>query len=287
MRVLLTADVHYNHPRSKPLARDLIDQMNQVGGDVLVVVGDTAVADGDSLEQCLLLVDFKGPKLIIAGNPELWTRSGESYAIYTTQLPARVRALGWHWLEADPFVAGDIAIVGSVGWYDYSFAQANLGIPLRFYRRKVSPGAAARLSEEYAELLTDTGDVPAHAMEIVARWNDGGHVTLGRSDEEVLDELLARLDQQLASLAHAKTIVAAIHHLPFKELLPPSHMAQWDFAKAYLGSDALGKCLISYPNVRHAYCGHSHFPCEATIGHVHAINIGSGYRIKAFKTLEL
>jgi predicted phosphohydrolase len=287
MRVLLTADLHYNHPRSKPLARDLIHQMNSAGGDVLVVVGDTAVADGDSLEQCLSLFNFNGPKLFIAGNHELWTRSGESYAIYTTQLPTRVRALGWQWLENDPFIAGDVAIVGSVGWYDYAFAQANLGIPLRFYRRKISPGAAARLSEEYAELLTDVGDVPAHAMEIVARWNDGRHVTLGRSDEQFLDELLARLDQQVASLSHMKTIVAAIHHLPFRELLPPSHMAQWDFAKAYLGSDAIGKCLSKYENVRHAYCGHSHFPCEATVGHVHAVNIGSGYRVKTFKQLDV
>src|SRR2546421_5781520 len=149
MRVLLTADLHYNHARSRTPAADLVRTINATGGDVLILVGDTAVADGDSLEQCLSLFTFPGPKLFVAGNHELWTNSGESYAIYKMQLPQRVRDLGWHWLEDDPFIptGREIAIVGSVGWYDYSFAQADLGIPARFYRRKVSPGAAARLEE--------------------------------------------------------------------------------------------------------------------------------------------
>src|SRR4051794_41160815 len=137
MRVLLTADLHYNHARSHPLAIELIDTLNRTGGDVLVIVGDTAVADGDTLEQCLSRVTFTGPKLFVAGNHELWTTRDDSYAIFTDELPRRVRALGWHWLETDPFVAADIAFVGSVGWYDYSFAQPSLDIPRRFYEAKV------------------------------------------------------------------------------------------------------------------------------------------------------
>ena len=286
MRLLLTADLHFNHPRSRPLVTDLIERMNAASGDVLIVIGDTAVADGESLEQCLSLFRFAGPKLFVAGNHELWTQRSDSYAIYTQELPRRVRALGWHWLEDEPFVTDHVAIVGNVGWYDYSFAQPSLGIPRRFYRAKVSPGAAARL-EQYAHLLAQADDVPPHAMEIVARWNDGRHVRLHRSDEAFLDELLARLHRQLASLAHVETIVAAIHHLPFAELLPPPHSWQWDFAKAYLGSAAISAELLRHANVHHLFCGHSHFPAAARIGEIEAVNIGSGYRSKAFKHLDL
>ena len=42
---------------------------------------------------------------------------------------------------------GDVGFAGSLGWYDYSFAQASLGIPRRFYEAKVSPGVAERLGE--------------------------------------------------------------------------------------------------------------------------------------------
>jgi hypothetical protein len=112
-------------------------------------------------------------------------------------------------------------------------------------------------------------------------------VKLGRSDEAFLDELLERLDAQLSSLSHVPRVVAAIHHLPFRDLLPPPRNAQWDFAKAYLGSERIGELLRRYPNVRDVLCGHSHFAAEATVGHVRAINIGSGYRWKTFKALDV
>lgn len=282
MRLLVTADLHYNHPRSRPLAEALIQRMNAAGGDVLLVVGDTAAADGSELEACLSLFRFNGPKLLVPGNHELWTARPDSYALLDEELPRRCRALGWHWLSDEPFLAGDLAIVGSLGWYDYSFAWPGLGIPRRFYEQKVSPGVAQRL-EEWNYLLADQSDITPAALEIVARWNDGIHVRLGRTDEQFLAELLEKLEQQLAALQHVRSVVAAIHCLPFAQLLPPSRSAQWDFVKAFLGSERIGQVLLKYPNVRQLYCGHSHWPAQADVGHIHAINIGSGYRAKAFR----
>jgi len=286
MRLLVTADLHYNHPKSKALAEDVIAQMNVAGGDVVLVVGDTAVADGDAFEQCLTRFTHNGPKLVVAGNHELWTRGPDSYQLLHETYPERAKNIGWQWLQDEPFVAGDVAIVGSVGWYDYSFAQPNLQIPRRFYEHKISPGAAERF-EELAFLFEQQDDIPPSAREIVARWNDGRHVKLGRSDYTFLDELMQQLDRQLQSLAEKQQVIAAVHHLPFRELLPPPHSAQWDFAKAYLGSEAIGQLLLRYPNVTHLFCGHSHMACDATIGHVRAVNIGSGYRSKQFFTLDL
>jgi hypothetical protein len=177
-------------------------------------------------------------------------------------------------------------VAGGIGWYDYSFAPPGLGIPRRFYAEKVSPGVAVRL-EEYAHLNAGADDVSPAAREVVARWNDGRFVKLGRSDEAFLTERLDRLDAQLRSLESSKTVVAAIHHVPFHELLPPARGAQWDFARAYLGSDRIGKVLTGFPNVTHALCGHSHFPAEARVGPVRAVNVGSGYRWKTWVTLDL
>ena len=286
VRLLVTADLHYNHRRSGTLADELIDRTNHAGGDVLLVVGDTAVADGDDLERCLSRFQFAGPKLFVAGNHELWTRADDSIQILRQTLPARIRALGWHWLQDVPFVHDGIAIAGSVGWYDYSFAQSSLGIPRRFYAAKISPGAAERFSE-FASLFDVADDIPPVARQIVARWNDGRFVHLRRSDEAFLDELLEELRVQLDALAWARRVVVAVHHLPFAELLPPSHSAQWDFAKAYLGSAEIGRLLLRYPNVSDVVCGHSHFAAEARVGHIRAVNIGSGYRSKTFRQIEL
>jgi hypothetical protein len=286
MRLLVTADLHFNHRVSRPLAEQVIGEMNAAGGDGVLVIGDTAVADADSLEQCLSLFNTRGPKLFLAGNHELWTQRDDSYAVFMTELPRRIRALGWHWLEGDPFVFGDAAVVGSVGWYDYSFAQPTLGIPRRFYERKVSPGAAERL-EEFAGLLSVADDISDTAREVVARWNDGRFVKLGRSDDAFLGERLADLRRSLEAVSGAERVVAAVHHLPFRELLPPSRNAQWDFTKAYLGSERIGELLLQFPNVTRVFCGHSHLAREATVGPVRAVNIGSGYRWKTFLPVEL
>ena len=286
MRLLATADLHYNHPRSRGPADELIDRINEEPFDVLLLIGDTAVADGDALEQCLGRFTFAGPKLFVAGNHELWTHGPDSYRVFRQDLPRRVRDVGWQWLQTDPFRAGDVAIVGSLGWYDYSFAQASLGIPRRFYKAKVSPGVAERLGE-YAPLLEKSDDVGPLAREVVARWNDGKFVKLHRSDDAFVDEMLAELREQLEACREARSVVAAVHVLPFADLLPPPRNAQWDFVKAYLGSARVGDLLLEFPSVRHVLCGHSHFPAEATVGHVRAVNIGSGYGWKTWTALDL
>jgi Icc-related predicted phosphoesterase len=286
MRLLVTADLHYNHARSRALAEEIIDQMNAAGGDVLLVVGDTAVGDGNALEQSLSRFRFSRQKLFVAGNHELWTFGPDSYELLTVSLPQRVEALGWQWLQAKPFVAGDMAIVGSIGWYDYSFAVPSLQIPRRFYEHGVSPGAAARLPE-FSHLLDGRDDLAPDAMQIVARWNDAKFVRLHRTDEQFLEELMKTMRDQLESVGNAKHVVAAVHHVPFAQLLPPHRGAQWDFARAYLGSERIGEMIGRFDNVRHVLCGHSHFAAEAQIDHIHAINIGSGYRQKQFRVLDL
>ena len=260
--------------------------MNSVGGDGVLVVGDTASYDGPALEECLALFHVTGPKLFVAGNHELWTAHSDSHHLYTTELPRRVEESGWQWLEDRPFVAGKVGIVGNVGWYDYSFAQASLGIPRRFYEHKISPGAAER-SEKFHHLLACTEDISPTGREVVARWNDGQFVKLHRSDDAFLDELLAKLRSQLEALRDCDRIIAAVHHLPFRELLPPPHSAQWDFAKAYLGSDRIGQLLLEFPNVRDVICGHSHFAASAQIGHIRAFSTGCGYRSKTYYVLDI
>jgi Icc-related predicted phosphoesterase len=286
MRILLTANLHFNHAKSRTLAEELIAQMNTAGGDILVVIGDTAVADGTLLEECLSRFQFPGPKLFVAGNHELWTHGPDSYSLFTEELPRRIHDLGWHWLETEPFITPDLAIVGTIGWYDYSFAEPSLEIPQRFYAAKISPGAAVLLPS-FAKLFEPADDISATAANIIARWNDGKFIKLGRADEQFLQEILERLSTQLTSVAAKKQVIAAVHQVPFRQLLPPSHSAQWDFAKAFLGSERLGQLLSSCSNISHVICGHSHFAMQATIGHITAVNIGSGYRGKTFHSLDV
>lgn len=283
MKLVVTADLHFNHARSHPAAVKAADEISQTPGDALLLVGDTAVGDGGSLEEALAHIRFNGPKLFLCGNHELWTGRGDSYQLFHYELPRRVRNAGWQWLETDPFEQDGIAIVGSVGWYDYRFAPEDLAIPHRFYAAKVSPGAAERLSE-FEHLLGE--DVPQATRDIVVRWNDSKHVSLGRDDETFLFERLDQLKQSMMSVT-AKKIVAAVHNVPFAELLPPRRAPMFDFVRAYFGSPKIGELLASDPRVSHVLCGHTHSAADVTLGRLRAINIGSTYTAKRVLTLNL
>ena len=160
-----------------------------------------------------------------------------------------------------------------------------LGIPRRFYEQKVSPGAAEHLG--MSELLERKDDVTPAAMEVYARWNDGKFVKLGRTDEAFLAENMWEMESDLRVCADCERVMVAVHHLPFAAMLPPVNRAQWEFSKAYLGAASIGRALLRYENVRVVACGHSHFEAEAQVGHTRAMNIGSGYRQKRFRVIEL
>jgi Icc-related predicted phosphoesterase len=286
VNVLATADLHWNHSKSRESAAAIIEEMNaQHDVDALLIVGDVGVADGDSIEECLSRFTFTGPKLFVPGNHELWTKR-DGVDLLGNELPRRISAAGWHWLPGAPFVRDGMAIVGALGWYDYLFAAPSLEIPLAFYEAKASPGAVI-YSGEPAELVGQARASSSAAQELVARWNDGKFVRLDASDEEIVARECAAIERSLDAVAHARSVLVATHTVPFADLLPPHHGGQWDFARAYLGSPRLGETIGRFENVSHVICGHSHFAAEANVGRIKATNLGSGYRAKRFARITL
>ena len=290
MRIIVTADLHYNIPRSRGPTRRLARRAGSMGGDALVLIGDSAGAELDPLRQCLRLFgEFGGRKFIVAGNHCLWCRDGESSLDRYEQVLPRVAAEeGFRLLDHEPAVLGDVGLVGSVGWYDYSFRDTSLGIPKAFYRAKVSPGTAAWLGEHDELLRTYCDVLTEEHMSLGVRWMDGLHVRLGLSDEEFLEMLAEKLARQLAAAStEAERIVVFLHHLPFADLVPRNRPPKFAFAAAYMGSERLGEVLRRFPKVTDVYCGHSHWPAERRIGGLHVVNIGSTYTHKQLKVLDI
>jgi hypothetical protein len=290
MRVLVTADLHYDISRSRESARDVARQACAASGDALVLVGDTAGADLGPLRECLGLFErFAGRRLLVPGNHCLWCRQGEdSLHRYETVLPAVAEEMGFSVLDHQPLAAGPVGLVGSVGWYDYSFADESLGIHEDFYRAKVAPGAAAYL-QEHRDLVDRHRDrLTAAQLAIGSRWMDGVHVRLPVRDEDFCRTLAEKLSRQLAELApHVERIAAFVHHLPFADLVPAGRPPRFAFAAAYLGAAQLGQVLLACPKVTHVVCGHSHWGAEQTIGRVNVVNVGSTYVAKRLLTMDI
>ncbi len=290
MKILVTADLHYEVARSQRPTRLLAERVCAEDGEVLVLVGDTAGCQLELLRQALaLFAGFDGRKLLVAGNHCLWCRDGESSLDrYERMLPDVAAECGFEMLDRKAVAMNGVGLVGSVGWYDYSFADDSLEIPEAFYEAKVAPGAAVQLGG-HDELLEAHGhQLTERNLAIRARWMDGLHVRLPMSDKEFCQMLADRLAGRLEEFsAKVDRIVAFVHHLPFGELVPANRPDHFAFAAAYLGARRLGEVLLGCPKVTHVYCGHSHWPGRRKIGHLMAINIGSTYTEKRLEILEI
>jgi len=289
VRIVVTADLHYNIARSRRPTQRLAEELCGLRADALLILGDVGGHDPAIVSECLRLFEgFPGRRYFVAGNHELWTApGGDALARLERELPEAVRQAGFHPLDVEPAVIGHVGLAGSVGWYDYSFRDHRLDIPLRFYRDKIAPGAAAR-TPGFEHLLAGAADVPPQALQIGTRWMDGAHVRLPMSDEEFCGRLCARLDRHLAQLApQCDTIVVGLHHVPFAELVPAQQRPNWAFASAFLGSAALGETLLRHPKVRHVFCGHTHaFGIVRRRGLV-CTSVGCTYLAKRYELLEL
>jgi len=258
MRVAITADLHYGaHAASDAAVRMLAGRMMERAPDVIVIAGDVAVADPRKLVAALcLFADSPARKLVIPGNHDLWSRDGgaDSSAIWERLFSESARLGGFHRLDGAPIVVdgagGSVGFVGSIGWYDYSFADGRLGVPRETYAGKELPG--------------------------VARWNDGRFIRWRHDDEGFTRLAVDLLRRDLAAVSgRAQQIVAATHHVPFAELVVRRSHRGWMFADAFLGARALGETLLAEPKVRLAVSGHSRHGRAVEIARIHAATIGT------------
>ena len=291
MKILVTSDLHYNIKRSVKPALEVVEKIIAQQGDVLVLLGDNAGANLEHHAECFALFDsFAGAKFFVPGNHCLWCAPEQTgVERYEKLLPAVASKYDFTMLDHNPTIIDGVGFAGSIGWYDYSLHDADLAIPLEFYKHKVSPGAANYyeefnfLVEKYRSQLT------GRHFEIGARWLDRWRINWEYSDEEFLELLLNKLERQLSGLSeNCNQILTFIHHLPFAELLPDEEIPdKFKFAKAFLGSTKIGELLLKFPKVSHTFCGHSHWSIKTKVSHITAINNGSKYISKELNVLEL
>jgi len=288
VRLIVTADLHYEFAEFRERVDALAAEVCRVGGDVLALAGDTFAQDPTLLALCLRLFEpFRGEKLLIAGNHDLWTRGGDSFALYDRVIPEVARAFGFHDLDAGPRIIGDVGFVGSIGWYDYSFRDQALGIPLRFYEHKVAPGFA-RHDWRFGHLLRTTDDVSPDGLRANSRWMDGEMIRWALDDRRFNQLTLERLEAQLTEVeSGVRTIVAVTHHIPFAEMLTRKSDPGWTFGNAFMGSVGLGDTLRRHDKVRHAIFGHSHAHDARQLGPIAVLNVGCTYRMKRYDVIEV
>jgi calcineurin-like phosphoesterase family protein len=289
MRILVASDLHYNIKRSIDPTRNLAQRVRQRGGDVLILAGDIAGVDESVFTEALdLFSDFKGEKMLVAGNHDLWVAPGDnSYEKWFKRLPKLAQNSGFSMLDHAPKMSGHIGFVGNIGWYDYSFRDTRLNVPMRFYQSKIGPGRARRLAE-WEHLVDSVCDLHPNHYEITSAWRDGDFVRLPMTDEDFTSHLAQKLQTDLSYISpKCDKIVAVLHHLPRRELVWYRGDPNWDFVTAFLGSRCFGDILRTVDNLSLCLSGHNHRSSVVKDGSVEYITLGSTYLEKVLLEYDL
>ncbi len=257
MRVAYTSDIHIDtSARHWEMAEAVADVMDELRPDVIVLAGD-AGNSLHSLEDSLgFFSRFAVPKLFVPGNHDVWIeiRDGElldSREKYAHQISHTCRKMGFRDLGQQPVVLGSVGFVGSLGWYDYSFADQRLGLDKDDYWR----------GRHGDEIWWDK-EMTFWARPALA---DKGPTGERMRDPEVCAELAGRLDAHLSEIeGKVDRIIAVIHTLAFIETLERSEPAY--YLDAYTGSARLGQILKAHPKVTHCIGGHKHKGGDWTVG---------------------
>jgi hypothetical protein len=178
------------------------------------------------------------PKLLLAGNHDLYRGEVDSRTLWEQALPEATRAEGFVWLEDEvillPLDGGrKLAIVGTMGWYDYSARAPHLELD------DAALAAAKRLVNHDADFI----DWP---------WSD---VAMARF---LARRFAGRLSRAADDPAVSQILV--VTHVPIFEQAVPNHPESefWSLMRAYAGNFTLGKLVLGTPKVTHVVSGHIH-----------------------------
>lgn len=278
-RIAITADLHWGIPRCQAPNLSLINDLRRNPPDLLILAGDQGADNhfGECLDQ---FVPIGCKVALVPGNHDIWVRDndtrGNSLDVYETQLPLETTRRGFHYLDHGPLVlpSFDLAVVGSMNWYDYSWAESEFNA--RF------PADKWRLEK----MCFSRGK---HNDKNYVRWPSG-------MDNASFTRLLAeKLKSHLdLALSQASQVILVTHHPALPELgFPFAARAETDSVEEGLPSmDHLlweafsGNTLVENLTRSNAerlslvISGHTHRWRSGQMGTAKLVNVGSDYPVK-------
>jgi 3',5'-cyclic AMP phosphodiesterase CpdA len=273
LRIAVTADLHWGaRPQGDEATRLLADFLRANPPDLLVLAGD--VGAGDHFGACLSLFDgLACRKALVPGNHDIWVTAddprGDSLQVYREHLPRLSAEHGFHYLDHGPLLLADLAIVGCINWYDYSWSLELLRARVPDYEERLRGKRFTR-----------------------GRHNDANFVRWPLDDVRFTAEVVAAFRRHLSeALASVGRAIVVTHHPPFYGLtfyrpLPPTTLdgMLWD---AFGGNRAIEAVLAEYAaRIPFAFCGHTHRARENTLRGIRGCNVGGDYHFKRLLLLD-
>lgn len=271
--IAVTSDLHLDeagHLTSREQLEQLSRAIARQGADALVLAGDLGTSLA-TFEACVSIFAGAAPRvLVLAGNHDLWRDVGaglSSERLFFEALPRACERAGATWFEGGSVAVGDVRLVGSMAWYDYSAVDESAKAP---------------------------DEVLAQAKRLLN--NDAHRIDWGRSDgsfaAELAGPMLARLDEAEGDASVRATVL--VTHVPLLEaqMVRKPGNSTWGLSNAYFGNLTAGRAALSRRKLAAVVSGHTHIARSSDVARpsmpaVRALVVGSDYGEPAHLTLTV
>src|SRR5262245_16627029 len=276
LRIAVTADLHFGtrHAAGQRTTLELAARLAEQPPDLLILAGD--IGAGDDFDRCLEMFErLPGRKALVPGNHDIWVRSddarGDSLDVYDRHLPAVARDHGFTYLDHESILLpeSDLAVVGSINWYDYTWDNDQL--------------RAAAPDDWQERLRTKRFTRGMH--------NDANYVRWSFDDPTFTEHVVTRLTTDVDSaLDRVGNVIVAVHHPPVRGLLYPApepltlDALLW---RAFSGNTRLEAALTARARrIPFVFCGHTHTARSCVVEGMRGYNVGSDYHFKRLIWLD-
>jgi putative phosphoesterase len=256
MKIGLISDLHTDATETnRAIIPYLINTIKNADLDVFVLAGDVTPKLSEFYE---ILGEFDTAgltcqKLFVPGNHDIWVSKD---ANMTSEQKCGVISQicqdhGFYSLIDAPHIVENIGFCGTIGWYDYTFASDKYDFSAEQYAEKQLMGTV---------------------------WSDKRYAKWEDTDVNVAHRFETALGKQITFLKNkVKRIIVVTHHVPFRECIRYRGELPWDYFRAFMGSEGLGKLCLREPLVTHVLFGHVHYPVNQQVENLKAICAPIGY----------
>jgi len=248
MRIVFTSDLHYDYSEiNRKITEQIIKEMEILKPDIIVIAGDVAEKISVLDHVLSLFSHLSATKLFVPGNHDIWVEDppyDNSFKKYKYFIPKVCRNNNFINLTDSIYTKNNIALIGSIGWYDYTFKRDYL---------------------EYSDLDYDKGDFEEGVNYDCNKinWIEDNSIKLKNSsiNKHIFDYMFKEFDEFLLRLPEQfNKIVIVLHMVPFSESLKIYDEVPLNPLIAYEGSVRIGKRIFEISNQKDIYVihGHSH-----------------------------
>ncbi len=266
MRVAVVADLHVGVTPNEA-ALELAGHIRQEDAAMVILAGDLGEPLHRFEKALSLFSDIEADVAVLAGNHDVWHRTGphSSRELWEHLLAETCARYGCIWLEDEIVIRGNVAVVGTIAWYDYSSR---------------APGYEGKSNKAFFRTKG-------------AYNNDGNFIDWPWTDIEFADAVGTPFLKRLATACSRPEVahVLVVTHVP---VFPEQKVTvkKWNAGgDAYYGNWTLGRKIESFEKVRMVISGHTHLGVVAkhsTPGGrtIPAVTIGSDYGKPAYYVID-